>query len=51
MNSSKLIIENIVVGPLSSNCYIIWDKETSKGIIIDPGDDPDKILKKIKKIK
>jgi glyoxylase-like metal-dependent hydrolase (beta-lactamase superfamily II) len=51
MNSSKLQIENIIVGPLSSNCYIVWDQETSQGIVIDPGDDPDKILERIKKNK
>jgi glyoxylase-like metal-dependent hydrolase (beta-lactamase superfamily II) len=47
MASQELQIEKVVVGPLLSNCYIVWDEETSKGIVIDPGDDPGKILRKI----
>lgn len=49
MNSSNLQIENIIVGPLLSNCYIAWEEEKKQGIVIDPGDDSDIILKKIKK--
>jgi hydroxyacylglutathione hydrolase len=42
-------IEKIVVGPLSTNCYLVFsDKEA---IIIDPGDEAEKILKVIEKIK
>lgn len=49
MDSSKLQVEKIVVGSLFSNCYIVWDQESSKGVIIDPGDDQNKILTNIKK--
>ena len=34
----------MVVGPLFSNCYIVWDDREKKGAIIDPGDEADKIL-------
>jgi len=34
----------LVVGPLFSNCYIVWDDREKKGAIIDPGDEADKIL-------
>jgi glyoxylase-like metal-dependent hydrolase (beta-lactamase superfamily II) len=50
MTSSKLQVEPIVVGPLFSNCYIIWDVDTKQGAIIDPGDDADIILKAVKKL-
>lgn len=50
MTSSKLQVEQLVVGPLFSNCYIIWDKDTKEGVIIDPGDDPENILETINEL-
>lgn len=35
-------VKRIEVGPLLTNCYLIWDDE-GNGIIVDPGDEPDKI--------
>lgn len=31
--------EVLVLGQLDTNCYIVWDEETKKGIVIDPADD------------
>ena len=42
-------ILNLVVGPLKTNCYILY--EDDKCLIIDPGDEEDIIIKKIKKLK
>jgi glyoxylase-like metal-dependent hydrolase (beta-lactamase superfamily II) len=50
MTSSKLQVEPLIVGPLFSNCYIVWDDDVKHGVIIDPGDDADVILKAIKKL-
>ena len=36
-------ITGLVVGPIESNCYVIWDKTTLKGAIIDPGGNPSEI--------
>lgn len=36
-------ILTLPVGQLETNCYIIFDKETSESLILDPGDDPDYI--------
>ena len=36
-----MIINNISVGQLESNCYLLSDEETSNAIVIDPGDEPD----------
>lgn len=36
-------ISGLAVGPIQSNCYIIWDEATLKGAIVDPGGDPDSI--------
>lgn len=42
-------ILTLVVGPLKTNCYIVYEK--SKCLIIDPGDDENAIIKKIDKMK
>ncbi len=39
-----MIIRNLVVGPLESNCFVIADEKTREALVIDPGDEPDKIL-------
>ncbi|MGB9716694.1 MAG: MBL fold metallo-hydrolase [Thermodesulfovibrionales bacterium] len=39
-----MIIKNIVVGPLEANCIIIADEITNEALIVDPGDEPEKIL-------
>jgi glyoxylase-like metal-dependent hydrolase (beta-lactamase superfamily II) len=41
-------IETIIVGPLQVNCYVIYDEKTLEAIIVDPGDEPEKILKFIR---
>lgn len=40
-------ISSLAVGPLQSNCYVIWDEETKYAAIIDPGDEPQKIKMEI----
>ena len=48
--SSKLQVEQLVVGPLDSNCFIVWDDQIKQGVVIDSGDDADKILNRIKEL-
>ena len=50
MTSSKPKVEILIVGPLFSNCYIVWDEDIKQGVIIDPGDDADVILKTVEKL-
>ena len=50
MTSSKLQVEPLIVGPLFSNCYIVWDEDKKEGAVIDPGDDADNILKVVKEL-
>lgn len=38
-----MILETICVGPMQVNCYILAAKPNSQAIIIDPGDEEDKI--------
>jgi len=34
----------IVVGPLETNCYLVYDEETRDCLIVDPGADADRIF-------
>lgn len=43
------IFEHLVVGPLQCNCYIVGDPETSEAIVIDPGDDADRLAASLAK--
>ncbi len=42
-------IERVIVGPLATNCYIIFDNVSKKGFVIDPGAEPNLILSIIDK--
>jgi len=43
----KVIIEKLEIGTFASNCYIVGDESNKDGIIIDPGAEADRILKKV----
>ena len=42
-----VIFEHLVVGPLQCNCYIVGDPETKEVIVIDPGDDADRLAESL----
>ena len=44
-----MIIKGLIVGPLDENTYIVSDEKTGEAIIIDPGDEPDRIMDVVKK--
>lgn len=43
-----MIVKRLVVGPLEENCYVVGDEKTKQAIVIDPGDEPDRIIELIK---
>ena len=43
-----MIIKKLVVGPLEENSYIVADEKTKQALVIDPGDEPDRIIELIK---
>lgn len=43
-----MILEGFPVGPIQANCYIVGDENSGKGVVIDPGDEVDRILSRIK---
>ena len=36
-------LETMVLGPLATNCYILWDEQTKDAAVIDPGASGQKI--------
>ncbi|MFH1678213.1 MAG: MBL fold metallo-hydrolase, partial [Candidatus Omnitrophota bacterium] len=38
-----MILKTICVGSYGVNCYILAQEENKEAVIIDPGDEPDKI--------
>lgn len=43
------MLKKLVVGPYQANCYILGCRNTSQGIVIDPGDEVFRIVKEITK--
>ncbi len=43
-------IETLVVSPFEVNCYLVWDESDKIGVIIDPGDEAERILERIKEL-
>ena len=44
---SKLELQQCVLGPVYTNCYIAKNKETGEALIIDPAASPSKIYQKV----
>ena len=45
--TDKIVLEKMVVGPLAANCYLIGCAKSKEAIIIDPGDEGQRILTRI----
>lgn len=39
--------EMVVVGALETNCYLVYCEETRESAVVDPGGDPERIIRKI----
>ncbi len=46
-----MIIEKIVVGTLMENAYIVADEDSREAVIIDPGDEPEKIAARVHELR
>jgi len=44
-----LIIKKLEVGPIMANCFILGCESTKQAVVIDPGDDADRILMELAK--
>jgi hydroxyacylglutathione hydrolase len=45
-----VIIETLQLGMIAANCYIVADEDTKEGMIIDPGDEPERVVRRIKEL-
>ncbi|RLI30142.1 MAG: MBL fold metallo-hydrolase [Candidatus Hecatellales archaeon] len=43
-------VRTLVVGPIATNCYIIYCEETGKALILDPGGEGNLILKAVEEL-
>ena len=39
-----MIIRQMALGPIQANCFILGCEELRQAVVIDPGDEPDRIL-------
>ncbi|MCK5837745.1 MAG: MBL fold metallo-hydrolase, partial [Desulfobacula sp.] len=44
-----MFIKKLEVGPIMANCYILGCETTKEAVVIDPGDDADRILMELSK--
>lgn len=42
--------ERLVVGPIESNCYLVYDRPGGEAAVIDPGGDAERILEAIQRL-
>jgi hydroxyacylglutathione hydrolase len=49
--SSQIEIRSIVVGMLQGNCYLVRCDEAGHGVIVDPGDDAERIAAEVASMK
>jgi hydroxyacylglutathione hydrolase len=40
---------SLTVGPFQENCYLVVDDATNRAVLIDPGDEPDRLIAAVKK--
>lgn len=46
-----MIVKILVVGPIGANCIILGCEKTRKAVVVDPGDEGDRILSELSKEK
>jgi glyoxylase-like metal-dependent hydrolase (beta-lactamase superfamily II) len=44
MKGDAMLIERVIVGPLGVNCFILGDKQSNEGVVVDPGADGQLVL-------
>lgn len=47
MKENNLIIERLEVGAFAENCYVVGCPSTLEGVVFDPGDEVERIIKKV----
>jgi len=42
-------VEQLPVGPLLANCYLVADPHTARALVVDPGDEAERILHRLRR--
>jgi glyoxylase-like metal-dependent hydrolase (beta-lactamase superfamily II) len=42
--------KTLVLGEMAANCYLVWEEETKKALIIDPGDESEFIVDEVNRL-
>jgi glyoxylase-like metal-dependent hydrolase (beta-lactamase superfamily II) len=45
-----LLVETLTNGPFAENCFLVADAETRRGVVIDPGDEEQRILQRVRQL-
>lgn len=45
---SEIRVKTMVVGTVATNCYLVYDNETKRAVIVDPGDRANEIIDECK---
>lgn len=51
MEMKNLQLETLVLGPVSTNCYLAKNKETGALLIVDPADAPERIMRAVAELR
>ncbi len=43
-------IKSLVLGPLATNCYLVWNQDTRQALIVDPADRADRIAEEVERL-
>jgi hydroxyacylglutathione hydrolase len=46
----SLDVQMLTVGPIAENCFVVRREGSGRGLIVDPGDEPDRILAKVEEM-
>lgn len=50
MKSDPVVIDSLPVGPYAVLCYIVHGRDSGKGVVIDPGDDPGAVAGRVREL-
>ena len=42
----RLLVEGMIVGMVGTNCYLVYDDETKRAVVVDPGDNAPAIMQR-----
>ena len=45
-----LEVEILAVGPLACNCVLLWNAQSKAGVVVDPGDEAERISERVDKL-